>query len=110
MQFSRVDTQTGEMHLETTGQGIFIPHGYWAVFESALRSRDQAVQKQSFIDYLEASVEGVASIEGYLNYRADLWNKKHSDAPLVDSIEHKVSLETKIDEWIPKMSNLQKSG
>ncbi|MDR9418807.1 hypothetical protein [Gracilimonas sp.] len=48
--------------------------------------------------------QGLTSIDSFLNYCAYHWNKKNPSDLLVDNFSNKVSLETKINDWIPKIS------
>lgn len=113
VEMSRVDAVTGDEDLKAKGPGALVLQGYWATFESALEARDRSIQKSSYTEYLSAITSGIASIEGYVNYRAEQWNKKHDDQLLIDSSTTKVSLTDKFDNWIPVMTQgkkLDKSG
>jgi len=60
-----------------------------------------------------AIVLGISSIEGFINRKAELWNKKNPNEQLLDSKQNKVNLYDKIDVWVPKMAGgkkLSKSG
>lgn len=113
VEMSRVDSKTDDEDLKTKSPGSLVMQGYWATFESAIEARDRSVQKSSFTEYLSAITSGIVSIEGYINYRAEYWNKKHNDQLLIDSSTTKVSLNDKFDIWIPLMTQgkrLDKSG
>ncbi len=99
------DHETGEETNVVKGPGLSALHGYLAIFESAVESINRAVDETSYTDFLSAAAQGVASIEAYINYRVNEWNKKHPDKQLIDSRQKKVSLDTKIDKWIPIMNS-----
>lgn len=101
---SRVDHSTGETDLETKSPGKLVLYSYWATFETAVRSLRRAVDEASYSEFQYAVVQGIASIEGYINYRAELWNKRHPEDQLLDSRQGKVSFDDKVNEWIPKMT------
>jgi len=101
---SRVDNNTGGIDLETNQPGQLVLYGYWATFETAVRALRRAVLQVSYAEFHSAVVQGVASIEGYINYRADVWNSLHPEDQLLDSRHSKVSLDDKVDKWIPKMT------
>ena len=82
--------------------------GYWATFEAAKSARDRSVENASFADYQVAIVQGIASIEGYINHRVEIWNRQHPDNQLIDSKQSIVRFDDKIDEWIPKMAEGKK--
>jgi hypothetical protein len=46
-------------------------------------------------------VLAIASIEAYLNYKAELWNKENQNK----ITDYKISIEDKINRWIPIMTN-----
>lgn len=102
---SRVDNSTGEEDLEVEGPGTITVAGYWASFETAIHARDKSVETASYSEFLNSTVQGIASIEAYINQQAEQWNKDHPNDQLVDSALQKVSFDDKIDVWIPKMTN-----
>jgi hypothetical protein len=107
-----VDKQTGEEKCEVQGPGTIAVSTYWAHFETACKARTNAVDLNSFPDLQVAIVYGIASIEAYINHRAELWNRANPQDGLTDSSTNKVSFDDKIDVWIPKMTggiNLDKS-
>lgn len=108
VEMSRVDSATGSEDLTTKSPGSLVIQGYWASFESAIEARDRAIQKSSYTEYLSAVTSGIASIEGYINYQAEFWNKKHQDQPLIDSFSTKVNLNDKFDNWIRVMTQGKK--
>ena len=101
---SLVDDSDGEVIHEMKEPGLFIWSNYEAHFEAACAARDRAVTEDSYSAFQECLSQGFASIEAFFNTRARAWNKQHPEDKLVDSKNHKVSLENKIDEWLPKIS------
>ena len=103
----------GEAITEMKKPGLFIWSNYEAHFEAACDARDRAVAGVSYSAFQECLSQGFASIEAFFNTQSQLWNKKHPEDLLSDSKNHKVNLEDKIDQWIPKMSGgrqVDKSG
>ncbi len=95
------------------GPGILITSNYLQLFENAVENFHKCMGSTSFGDFQSSISNGVASIEAYIAHRAWLYNSRQPSEKLVDSKENKVSFDTKIDEWVPKMSNgkkLDKSG
>ena len=88
--------------------GLFIWSNCEAHFEAACDARDRAVDKVSYSAFQECLSQGFASIEAFFSAQARFWNKQHPDNELIGSETHKVSLEDKIEEWVPKMSNGKK--
>ncbi|HEX73726.1 MAG TPA: hypothetical protein G4N93_01045 [Dehalococcoidia bacterium] len=100
---SLVDSD-GEVIHEMKEPGLFIWSSYEAHFEAACAARDRAVSEDSYPAFQECLSQGFASIEAFFNTRAKSWNKQNPEYKLVDSGTQKVSLEDKIDEWVPKIS------
>lgn len=98
---ARVNLATGEELTKVEGPGIFVPDGYWAIFESSAQSLNRAIETASYQELLTAVVNGIASIESFINAQAENWNRSNPDHQLVDSKIEKVSFEDKIDRWIP---------
>ena len=94
----------GEVISEMKKPGLFIWSNYQAHFEAACSSRDRAVQTSSYSDFQECLTQGFASMEAFFNEWAMKWNKQFPENPLVDALDHKVSLEEKMEKWIPMMS------
>ncbi len=95
------------------GPGILTTKTYLQLFENAVASFHRCMEKASFGDFQSCVSNGIASIDAYIMHRAWIYNSTHPTELLVDSKEDKVSQDTKIDEWIPKMSGgkrLDKSG
>jgi len=101
---SLVDNRNGEEVFKMKGPGKFIWSTYEAHFEAACASRDRAVKESSVAALNECLSQGFSSIEAFLNTQSRAWNKLHPEDKLIDSVTHKVSLETKIDDWAFKMS------
>lgn len=100
---SLVDSD-GEVIHEMKEPGLFIWSNYEAHFEAACAARDRAVEEDSYSAFQECLSQGFASIEAFINTQAKAWNKQHPENKLIDSGTYKVSLENKIDEWVPEMS------
>lgn len=95
------------------GPGELTSSTYLQLFENAVDSLQRCMGSASFGDFQSCVSNGIASIDSYIAYRAWLYNSGNPAEPLIDSKENKVSQDTKIDEWIPKMSGgkkLDKSG
>ncbi|MCI0489665.1 MAG: hypothetical protein L0229_24010 [Blastocatellia bacterium] len=93
---------SGEQGVET-----IVTSNYEGSFETAIDHLMQAVTNQSFGDVESAIVRGISSIEAFIAYHVRRWNEAHPDDQLIDSRDKKVSFDTKIDEWIPKMTGLR---
>lgn len=95
----------GDVVFEMKRPGLFIWSEYESHFEAACAARDRAVAEISYSAFQECLSQGFASLESFLNTSAGVWNKKHPEDQLSDSIDHKLSLEEKIDGWMPKISS-----
>lgn len=107
------DHVTGKIIYEFEGPGITSSPGYQGLFEFASRARDRAVQETSLPDYHAAIIFGFASIEALLNRFALLWNHRYPEDKVVEGQDHKVRIEAKFDDWIPKFTagkTFDKSG
>ena len=112
LQVSRVDL-LGNEDLQLSGPGAFTMFGYQSQIEQTFENIEAAITNSSPQHLLTACMNGVASIEGYINYRAEIWNKLHPESPLQDAKQAPVSFSDKIDSWIPIMTSqkkLDKSG
>jgi hypothetical protein len=107
LQVARVN-MIGNEDMVTNGPANVTLIGYWAAFELACEARERAIEKSLYTEFLTAVTQGLASIESYINYRAEIWNITHSEDRLIDSRQDKVSLDSKIDYWIPKMTGGKK--
>jgi hypothetical protein len=108
-----VDRVTGDEQHVLTGSGLVAPDNCWAIFEAACEDVQRAVARASYMDLQGAAVKGIASLEAFINARADRWNKMHPEDQLLDSRQQKVSFEDKLDIWIPRLTGgakLDKSG
>ena len=105
---SVIDKLDGQTKSEVQGPGTLTVSTCWGHFEEALRARDRSVESSSYSEYQNAVVAGIASIEAYINYRAEIWNKLNPSENLFDSPSNKVSFEDKIDNWVPKMAEGKK--
>jgi len=94
---SNVDKLDGQRKSEVQGPGTLTVSTYWGLFEEALRSRDHSVENSSYSEYQNGVVAGIASIEAYINHRAEIWNKLNPTEKLFDSPSNKVSFQDKID-------------
>lgn len=101
---ARVDNMSGVTDLDTQGPGTIVLYAYWARFETAIDALDRAVSKSSYSELQSAVVEGIASIEGYIQYKVEHWNKHHPQQALLDSAENKVRFDDKITKWVPIMT------
>jgi hypothetical protein len=101
---SRADWSTGETDLVTKSPGKLVLYDYWATFDTAVKALRRAVCEASYPELRSAIVQGIASIEGYMNYLAEIWNKRNPEDQLLDSRQEKVSFDDKIDDWIPRMT------
>jgi hypothetical protein len=97
---ARVDI-TGAVDFETQGPGSLVLYAYWARFEAAVGARDRAVSDSSYPEFQNAVVEGIASIEGYIQLNVERWNKNHPQQLLLDTAEKKIPFDEKITKWIP---------
>lgn len=102
------NSETGEELFALEEPGVFTPKSYWALYEQSHRQLENSINIISYTELQSAIVLGIACIESYINYRAELWNRKHPQELLTDSKECKVTFEQKIDNWIPIMSNGKK--
>jgi hypothetical protein len=89
---------------EVQGHGEISLSPYLSHLEDACEARDEAIARTSFTAMRQMAVHGVASIEAFLGLAALRWNAQHPDAQLIDSKQHKVSLEEKFNVWVPTLS------
>ncbi len=87
------------------GPGTLTASTYLQLFENAVASFNRCMESSSFGDFQSCVSNGIASIDAYIAHRAWLYNSDHPSEELVDTKQNKVSQDTKIDEWIPRMSN-----
>ena len=86
------------------GPGALVMSNCMAHFEAACLARDRAISESSAFAFYESLSQGISSVEALLNDCARVWNKQGNTPYLEDSFENKVSLETKLGEWIPLIS------
>ena len=86
---------------------------YLDIFENAVADLERSVEisgrgSRVYRVFLTSISEGIASIEGYINYQAG----RRGGQQFKDSKQQKVSFEDKIDEWIPQITGgkLDKGG
>lgn len=107
LKVSRVDTFGNEdLHLE--GPGAITMFGYQAQFENAIENIETAIKQSSPQHFLSACINGIASIEGYINFKEEEWNKKHAENLLLDSRQSPIRFDDKIDKWLPIMTSGKK--
>lgn len=110
---AKVDLQDGDEQFGVEGPGMYTESTYWALAEECAAQRDRAIQDCSYSALQSALVNGVASIEAYVRYRAEGWNRDNPGNPLEDSAQNKVSFQDKVELWIPIMldsKRLDRSG
>lgn len=106
LKVSRVDALGNEdLHLE--GPGAITMFAYQAQFENAIENIESAIRQSSPQHFLTACINGIASIEGYINFKAEEWNKRNVE-PLLDSRQSPIRFDDKIDKWLPIMSSGKK--
>ena len=105
---SRVDNRTGEEDLEISGPAIFSMSTYWTQYEKADVYLSKAIENIDYVEIQSAIVFGVASIESYIRYQAEEWNKVHPNDLLVDTKDKKNPFDDKINLWVPKMTGGKK--
>lgn len=88
------DGESGRMTMST----------YSSRFERAVAAFDRCLETTSYEDLLSAISSGISSIEAYVGYRVETYNRQHPNSPLVDNKWNKVSFDDKIKQWIPIMS------
>jgi hypothetical protein len=94
-----------------TGHVVFSE--YMDIFEHAVEELNRSVERSNinskmYRDFLSSVSDGIASLEAYINYRADLIGGPQFS----DSKQQKVSFDDKIDLWIPEITGrkLDKGG
>jgi len=85
--------------------GSLVLLDYWAIFETAVEARNRAIEKVSYPEFLTAVSFGIASLESYINYRVELWNRSHVEAQRMDSKAIQISFDEKINTWLPSMAD-----
>jgi hypothetical protein len=78
---------------------------YRSRFEQATTHLRRCVDSMNNEDYLSGLGAGIASIEAYIDHRAELYNEQHPvEEKLVDSKQSPVHFDTKAKQWIPQMT------
>ena len=98
----------GNVIAETNGPGSVTRNVYQAQFDSALAALKRGMPEVSQVEIVAAVTSGITSIDSYISYRAHTWNTLHPTQLLLDDSTAKVSRESKIDKWIPIMTNGKK--
>lgn len=101
----RVNFKTGMVKPIIDGDGTYSEASYWSSFELSLESLDRCIAKTSYPEFLNSTVQLITSIESYINRHVEFWNETHPEDQLIDSRSSKVSIEDKIEKWVPKMSH-----
>jgi hypothetical protein len=83
--------------------GEFVGSSYVGLFKLACEARDRAVLGCSQMEMIASYDHGVASIEGFINGRAHIWNIQHPKERLEDSKARKISFDDKLSVWVPQM-------
>ncbi len=90
------------------GPGTLTICTYLQLFENAATNLERCVENGLIGDLQSCVSSGIASIDAYITYRVCIYNANEPSEPLIDNRNRKVSQDTKIDEWIPKMSGGKK--
>lgn len=105
---SLVDRTTGHESGAIEGPGIVTTSVYESRLGAACAARDRAVEYDSFEEFQGAIAKGIAALEAFIADRANEWNAQNPSQKLRDSKQDKVSLDDKLDEWVPLMSGGQR--
>lgn len=100
---AKVNLKTNEEEFTVQGPGEYTTSDYWRKFDSADKSLKHSIESASYEEFQTALTKGIASIESYLTHRALEWNRNNPLNP-IDLRTH-LSLDEKIDQWIPIMLN-----
>lgn len=95
----------GKPEIPIEGDGEYTKYPYWALMEKSYQLRQSSVEKPSYIDLHSAITIGISAIEHFMNSQAISWDTIHTEMPLLDSKENKVSIEEKIKKWTPIITN-----
>lgn len=90
---------TGES-FDIAGSGAITLLDYVAKFELAVEARDRAVERQSITEAETATYHGVASIEAFLNYHGNAWNRCFPN----DKLPAARNVYAKVEAWVPMLS------
>lgn len=91
-----VETSTREPLSEPIkGEGQIVTHVYAQRFHAARKAFNAAIADSDYAQFEDAVVSGIAAIEGFLNEMASVYSTGEGETQV------KVSLETKLREWVP---------
>jgi hypothetical protein len=77
---------------------------YEGHFEAAVKARDSAIADCDYFAFFQCLTLAFGSLDAFFANIASGWNRKNPTDMLEDSLKRKVSIETKITTWIPKIS------
>lgn len=92
--------------------GILHMNHHLFLFSYSFNKLNIGIDYASILDIQAAIVFGIASIESFINEKAQRWNRNYPEDTLIDTKENKIPFIKKIDEWIPKFTckNFDKTG
>ncbi len=107
---SRVSVPDMSEDSSVSGPGMISRAGYIPQCDESFSQFETAVGRSSYHGFLSAVTVGIAAIESYIRYRAEIWSRANQSSQLTDSSENRMSFDDKIDSWIPTMtgSSLEK--
>ncbi len=98
------DRKTGETITSLHRPGIISLYSYQYLFEHSVSELNESIKQKSYNKLLDSITNGIASIEAFIRFQADIYNRSHPDNQLIDNKANKVSFDDKIDCWIPQMT------
>lgn len=93
--------QTGTEEEILKEDGIASLNNYATSYEKAHKSLIKISEDQQYDEILSLVIYGVISIEAFISYLVDDFNKHNPTNLLKDSKASKISFDDKIDKWIP---------
>ncbi len=98
--------------ISVEGPGILHMSNYLFQFSYSFGKLNYGIDNASILDIQTAFVFGIASIESFINEKAQRWSDNYPEDTLIDTREQKASFVQKIDEWLPKLTcrNFDKTG
>jgi len=84
--------------------GQFAMSTYQSHFEAAIKARDAAIRDCDYFTYFQCLMFSFASFDAFFAKLAMAWNRKNPTDLLRGSGAEKVSIETKIEKWLPKIT------
>lgn len=93
--------QTGTEEEILKEDGIASLNNYATSYEKAHKSLIKISEDQQYDEILSLVIYGVISIEAFISYLVDDYNKHNPYNLLKDSKKSKISFNDKIDQWIP---------